>query len=88
MSNNSNTVYLSTNPEYPTFVKDSSIALNLCYYHDVATCLNLDKSDGKLAPFSHAAWRYVAQNLTNVYLILRIVLINFYFFLDTHMLQQ
>lgn len=58
MSRNNVTVYLSTNPDYPTFVNDTSIALNLCYYHDVADCITFDKSDNKLSKYSFAAWRY------------------------------
>ena len=52
------TVYLATNPDYPSFVNDTSIALNLCYYHDVANCLTYDKSNGKLSKYVFGAWRY------------------------------
>lgn len=58
LSRNSKTVHLLSNPLYPSFVQDALIALNLCYYHDVADCMTIDKSDGRLAPFSYAAWRY------------------------------
>lgn len=36
LSKRSVTIYLSTNPDHPSFVNDTLIALNLCYYHDVA----------------------------------------------------
>jgi hypothetical protein len=58
LSNTSVTVYLSTNPNHPIFINDSFIALNLCHYHDVADCLTVAKSGGKLAPHSFGAWRY------------------------------
>ena len=58
MSQHSRTIYLSTSPDYPNFVMESADTLKLCYYHDVADCLTLDKSERKLAPFTYAAWRY------------------------------
>ena len=52
------TIYLNINPEFPSFVYDNSIPLNLWYYHDVASCLTLDKSNGKLSNFVFGSWRY------------------------------
>ena len=57
MSRNSISVYLSTNPDDPRFVLDATKALSLCWYHDVADCLTLDKSDGKLKKFVYGGWR-------------------------------
>ena len=66
MSQNSKTIYLTTSPDYPSFVLSTGDALKLCYYHDVADCLTLDKYDGKLAPFSYAAWRYSYSPTMNI----------------------
>jgi len=55
---NNVTVYLSTHPNYPSYVEDVSIALNICHYHPVADCLTVDKTNGKLAKFVFAPWRY------------------------------
>lgn len=66
LSNTSVTVYLSTNPDHPIFINDSVIALNLCYFHDVADCLTVDKSDGKLAAYVFGAWRYSYPPALNI----------------------
>ncbi|CDW88139.1 neurohypophysial n-terminal domain containing protein [Stylonychia lemnae] len=34
--------YKQTNPDYPTYVNDQSIALSLCIFHDVAVCRTPD----------------------------------------------
>ena len=31
-----------SDPDYPVFVQDSSIELNLCFFHDVKACLTVD----------------------------------------------
>lgn len=31
-------------PQYPTFIFNDAIALSLCVFHDVETCLSLDYS--------------------------------------------
>ncbi len=46
-SKNMNKLVYSTisEPDYPTFIQDTSIKLNLCVFHDVADCMTLDYTD-------------------------------------------
>ena len=41
---------------YPNFQTGTQI--NLCFFHDVATCITVDKSQGKLHPVAVGAYRY------------------------------
>ena len=50
-------VNLQVTPLYPQFVVDTSIALMLCHFHDVATCLAVDSSEGRLARIATDGWR-------------------------------
>lgn len=42
---NSITYSQISDPDYPVFIQDSFNILNLCFYHDVASCLTVDFED-------------------------------------------